>query len=181
MSIIYKSKWSQHPDTHSVMAAATPVEVLDTKEEMWDCWLSISRRQKSTEENSDYCEAEASQRRGGRQRHAVQMLQRRISEVGIHIFLELLSSAFPGAKETTPTKTLLLPGVCLNTRVVPPFWTASWGRQRHSNQCHQTAVVPVISDSWGSRNSKPCSSRCEFLFDLLSLAASLLICSFQGI
>lgn len=66
MSIIYKSKWSQHPDTHSVMAAATPVEVLDTKEEMWDCWLSISRRQKSTEENSDYCEAEASQRRGGK-------------------------------------------------------------------------------------------------------------------
>lgn len=71
------------------MAAATPVEVLDTTEEMWDCWLSISRRQRSAEENSHYCEAEAGQRRGGgrKAKTCSADVAEEKSELGIHVFL----------------------------------------------------------------------------------------------
>lgn len=57
---------------------------------MWDCWLSISRRQRSAEEeNSDYCEAEAGQRRGGgrKAKTCSADVAEEKSELGIHVFL----------------------------------------------------------------------------------------------
>lgn len=112
----------------------------------------------------------------GRRHRAMQYW--RISEAGIDVF--------PGTaefmhyqEETTLMKTPLLCGSWKNALVVLPFFFYSLSgaggviaTRAISHQLSQSSQTPEAA---GTQN--PCSSNCEFLFYMLSLAANSLISS----